>query len=38
MKEFGKGARDIDMSLAIKISNRAQEKPAKKVKEEIKMQ
>jgi len=34
MKEFGKGARDIDMSLAIKISNRVQEKPAKEVKEE----
>ena len=34
MKEVGKGARDIDMSLAIKISNRVQEKPAKEVKEE----
>ena len=34
MKEFGKGARDIDMSLAIKVSNRVQEKPVKEVKEE----
>lgn len=36
MKEFGKGARDIDMALAIKVSNRVQEKeqPAKEVKEE----
>ena len=36
MKEYGKGARDIDMSLAIKVSNRAQEKeqPAKPAKEE----
>lgn len=39
MKEFGKGARDIDMSLAIKISNRVHEreqpaKPAKEVKKE----
>lgn len=38
MKEFGKGARDIDMSLAIKVSNRAHEreqpaKPAKEVNE-----
>lgn len=39
MKEYGKGARDIDMSLAIKVSNRVHEreqpaKPAKEVKEE----
>ena len=39
MKESGKGARDIDMSLAIKISNRLQDreqsaKPVKKIKEE----
>jgi hypothetical protein len=36
MKEFGKGARDIDMSLAIKVSNRVQEheQPVKEVKEE----
>lgn len=36
MKEFGKGAKGIDMSLAIKISNRVQdqERPVKEVKEE----
>jgi hypothetical protein len=34
MKEYGKGAKGIDMSLAIKISNRVQEKPAKEVKKE----
>ena len=34
MKEYGKGARDIDMSLAIRVSNRVQEKPAKEVKKE----
>ena len=36
MKEFGKGAKDIDMSLAIKISNRVheQEQPTKPAKEE----
>ena len=36
MKEYGKGARDIDMSLAIKVSNRVQEKEqlAKSAKEE----
>jgi hypothetical protein len=33
MKEYGKGAKGIDMSLAIKISNRAQEQPAKSAKE-----
>jgi hypothetical protein len=38
MKEYGKGAKGIDMSLAIKISNRVHEleqpaKPAKEVKE-----
>ena len=33
MKEYGKGARGIDMSLAIKVSNRVQEKPAKPAKE-----
>jgi hypothetical protein len=35
MKEYGKGARDIDMSLAIKISNRVQEKPVKEVKDDL---
>ena len=34
MKEYGKGAKGIDMSLAIKVSNRVQEKPAKEVKKE----
>ena len=34
MKEYGKGAKGIDMSLAIKVSNRVQEQPAKEVKEE----
>ena len=35
MKEYGKGARDIDMSLAIKVSNRVQEEQsAKPAKEE----
>jgi hypothetical protein len=36
MKEYGKGARDIDMSLAIKVSNRVHEReqPAKPAKEE----
>ncbi|MBP3890863.1 MAG: hypothetical protein J6D29_01680 [Solobacterium sp.] len=35
MKEYGKGAEGIDMSLAIKISNRVQEEqPVKEVKEE----
>ena len=36
MKEYGKGARDIDMSLAIKVSNRVREKEqlAKSAKEE----
>jgi hypothetical protein len=34
MKEYGKGANGIDMSLAIKISNRVQEQPAKPAKEE----
>lgn len=34
MKEYGKGAKGIDMSLAIKVSNRVQEKPVKEVKEE----
>lgn len=38
MKEYGKGAKGIDMSLAIKISNRVHEreqpaKPAKEVNE-----
>lgn len=32
MKEYGKGAEGIDMSLAIKISNRVQEEPVKEVK------
>ncbi len=36
MKEYGKGAKGIDMSLAIRISNRVQEKEqlAKSAKEE----
>ena len=35
MKEYGKGARDIDMSLAIKVSNRVHEREqlAKSAKE-----
>ena len=35
MKEYGKGAKGIDMSLAIKVSNRVQEEQsAKPAKEE----
>ena len=39
MKEYGKGARDIDMSLAVRISNRVKEeqpvKEVKKVKDDL---
>jgi transcriptional regulatory protein LevR len=35
MKEYGKGAKGIDMSLAIKVSNRVQEQPAKEVKDDL---
>jgi hypothetical protein len=36
MKEYGKGARDIDMSLAVRISNRVkEEQPVKEVKDDL---
>ena len=35
MKEYGKGAKGIDMSLAIRVSNRVQEKTVKEVKDDL---